>query len=67
MFPMAIKFRTPQDGMQNRVLDIYSDCENSVGTIANQLTSRLEKIDFSVQKASEFSVDNYFSFFFNAP
>jgi hypothetical protein len=58
MFPVAIKFWTPQDGMHNRVLDFYSDSEESAETIANQLTSRLEKMDLSIQKVSEFSVDN---------
>jgi hypothetical protein len=36
MFPVAIKFWTPQDGMHNRVLDFYSDSEESAGSIANQ-------------------------------
>jgi hypothetical protein len=27
MFPVAIQFWTPQDGMHNRVLDFYSDSE----------------------------------------
>jgi hypothetical protein len=58
MFPVAIKFWTPQDGMHNRVLDFYSDSEESVGTIANQLRSKLEKIDLLIQKVSAFSMDN---------
>jgi hypothetical protein len=45
MFPVAIKFWTPQDGMHNRVLDFYSDSEESAGATVNQLTSRLEKMD----------------------
>jgi hypothetical protein len=39
MFPVAIIFWTPQDGMHNRVLDFYSDSEQSAESIANQLTS----------------------------
>jgi hypothetical protein len=58
MFPVAITFWTPQDGMHNQVLDLYSDSEESAGTIANQLTSRLEKMDLSIQKVSAFSADN---------
>jgi hypothetical protein len=46
MFPVAIKFWTPQDGTHNRVLDFYSDSEQSAGVIANQLTNRLEKNGF---------------------
>jgi hypothetical protein len=55
---VAIKFWTPQDGMHNRVLDFYSDSEESAGAIANQLITRLEKMDLSVQKVSAFSADN---------
>jgi hypothetical protein len=58
MFPVAITFWTPQDDMHNRVLDFYSDSEESAGSTANQLTSRLEKMDLSIQKVSAFSADN---------
>jgi hypothetical protein len=57
MFPVAIHFLRPQDDMQNRVLDFYSDSEESAGAIANQLTSRLEKMDLSIQKVLAFSAD----------
>jgi hypothetical protein len=39
-------------------LIFYSDSEESAGAIANQLTSRLEKMDLSVQKVLAFSADN---------
>jgi hypothetical protein len=58
MFPVAIKFWTPQDGMHDRVLDFYYDSEVYAGAIANQLTSRLVKMDLSIQKVSAFSADN---------
>jgi hypothetical protein len=58
MFPLAIQFWTSQDVMHNRMLDFYSDPEESAGAIANQLTSSLEKMDLSIQKVSAFSADN---------
>jgi hypothetical protein len=58
MFPVAIQLWTPQDGMQNRVLDFYSDSEESAGAIVNQLTDRLEKVDLSIQKVLAFPADN---------
>jgi hypothetical protein len=39
-------------------LIFYSDSEESAGAIANQLTSRLDKMDLSIQKVLAFSVDN---------
>jgi hypothetical protein len=58
VFPVAIKFWTPQDGMQNRVLGFYSSSEQSAEAIANQLTSRLGKMYLSIQKVLAFSADN---------
>jgi hypothetical protein len=39
-------------------LILYSDSEESAATTANQLRSRLEKMDLSIQKVLAFSVDN---------
>jgi hypothetical protein len=46
------------NGMHKRMLDFYSDSEESSGAIANQLTSRLKKMDLSIQNVSTFSADN---------
>jgi hypothetical protein len=49
---VAVTFWTPQDVMQNPVLDFCSSSVECVGAIANELKSRLEKMDVISKNAS---------------
>uniref|UniRef100_A0A9J8D4G3 Uncharacterized protein n=1 Tax=Cyprinus carpio carpio TaxID=630221 RepID=A0A9J8D4G3_CYPCA len=57
LFPLALRYYTPDLGVQNKLLDFYDDCNENSDAIFNQVVSRLER-NLGLERISAYSADN---------
>ncbi|XP_051803049.1 uncharacterized protein LOC127533610 [Acanthochromis polyacanthus] len=57
-FPLSVRFWTPEQGIQNRVLDFYEQAEESADAITDMLLKKLKENNLLIHNVSAFSADN---------
>jgi hypothetical protein len=57
-FSIAVRYWTPKNGVENKVLDFYDDPDETSAGIANQIKARLTENSLSVENISSYSADN---------
>jgi hypothetical protein len=58
LFPIAVRYWTPKNGVENKVLDFYDDPNETSAGIANQIKARLTENSLSLENISSYSADN---------
>jgi hypothetical protein len=58
LFPVAFRYRTPKNGVENKVLDFYDDPVETCAGIANQIKARLTENSLSMENISSYLADN---------
>ena len=58
MFPLAVQFFTPEDGVVNKVIDFFENPDESAQGILEKIQSSLENLGLSLDHVSAFSADN---------
>ena len=58
MFPLAVQFFTPEEGIVNRLLDFAENAYESAEGIVNSIQSSLDQMGLTLDNVSAFSADN---------
>ncbi|ROL50146.1 hypothetical protein DPX16_15187 [Anabarilius grahami] len=58
LFPLALRYYTPDLGVQNKLLDFYDDFNENSDAIFNQVVSKLEERNLGLERISAYSADN---------
>ncbi len=58
LFLLALRYHTPDFGVQNKLLDFYDDCKEDSDVIFNKAISRLEESNLGLEQISAYSADN---------
>ena len=58
LFPLAVRFYTPEHGVQNKLLDFYDDHKDDSEAIFSQVVSRLQEKNLGLERVSAYSADN---------
>jgi hypothetical protein len=58
LFPIAVRYWTPKNGVENKFLDFYDDPDETSAGIANQIKARLTENSLSLENISSYSADN---------
>lgn len=58
MFPLAVQFFTPENGIVNKVIDFVENPDESAEGIVRSIQSSLDNIGLSLDHVSAFSADN---------
>ncbi|XP_034038426.1 uncharacterized protein LOC117521185 [Thalassophryne amazonica] len=58
MFPLAVQFFTPKNGVVNKVLDFFENPDESAEGIVKTIRSSLQNMGLSLDDVSAFSADN---------
>ncbi|XP_041844096.1 uncharacterized protein LOC121641831 [Melanotaenia boesemani] len=58
LFPLSLRYWTPELGLKNKILDFYEDSHESAATIHQQITSRLEEHGLQLDMISAYTADN---------
>ncbi len=57
-FSLCVRFCTPEQGIQNRVLDFFEQAAESADAVTDTLLQRLTEHKLSINNVSAFSADN---------
>uniref|UniRef100_A0A3B3QSD6 DUF4371 domain-containing protein n=1 Tax=Paramormyrops kingsleyae TaxID=1676925 RepID=A0A3B3QSD6_9TELE len=58
LFPLAVRYWTPEFGLMNRVLDFYEDSAETSESIHHQITSKLKENGLRLEMISAYTADN---------
>ncbi|KAL6490069.1 hypothetical protein MHYP_G00004140 [Metynnis hypsauchen] len=58
LFPLSLRYWTPQLGLKSKILDLYEDNHESAATIHRQITSKLEENGLQLDMISAYTADN---------
>jgi hypothetical protein len=58
LFPIAVRYWTPKNGVENKVLDFYDDPDETSAGIANPIKARLTENLLSLENISSYSANN---------
>jgi hypothetical protein len=58
LFPIAVRYWTPKNGVENEVLDFYDDPDETSAGIANKIKAKLTENSLSLENISSYSADN---------
>uniref|UniRef100_A0A672ZP06 Uncharacterized protein n=1 Tax=Sphaeramia orbicularis TaxID=375764 RepID=A0A672ZP06_9TELE len=58
VFPLSVRYWTPELGLKNRGIDFYEDSDESSASIHLQITSKLAENDLKLDKISAYTDDN---------
>lgn len=58
LFPLAVRYWTPELGLQNKVLDFYEDSEEASASIHKQITNKLRENGLQLDMISAYTADN---------
>ncbi|ROL46276.1 hypothetical protein DPX16_0003 [Anabarilius grahami] len=57
-FPISVRFWTPEQGIQNRVLDFFEQAAESADAVTDTLLNKLKEHKLSIHNISAYSADN---------
>jgi hypothetical protein len=57
LFPSAVRYWTPKNGVENKVFDFYDDPDEISTGITNQIKARLTENSLSLENISSYSAD----------
>lgn len=57
-FPISVRFWTPEQGIQNRVLDFFEQAVESADAVTDTLLNKLKEHKLSIHNISAYSADN---------
>ncbi|RXN24084.1 zinc finger protein 862-like [Labeo rohita] len=58
LFPLSVRYWTPDLGVQMKVLDFYDDSDETSAAIHNQIVTKLEENGLGLDMISAYSADN---------
>lgn len=58
LFPLSVRYWTPELGVQSKVLDFYEDSNETSAAIFNQIHTKLEENGLGLHMISAYSADN---------
>ena len=58
LFPLSVRYWTPDLGVQTKVLDFYDDSDETSAAIHNQIVTKLEENGLGLDMISVYSADN---------
>ena len=58
LFPLSVRYWTPDLGVQTKVLDFYDDSDETSAAIHNQIVTKLEENGLELDMISAYSADN---------
>ena len=58
LFPLSVRYWTPDLGVQTKVLDFYDDSDETSAAIHNQIVTKLEENGLRLDMISAYSADN---------
>ena len=58
LFPLSLRYWTPDLGLKSKVLDFYEDSDETSATIHQQITSKLKENGLELDMISSYSADN---------
>ncbi len=58
LFPLSLRYWTPELGLKSKILDFYEDSHESAATIHHQITSKLEENGLQLDLISAYTADN---------
>ncbi len=58
LFPLSVRYWTPELGLKSKILDFYEDSDESSATIHHQITNKLKENDLQLDMISAYTADN---------
>lgn len=58
LFPLSLRYWTPELGLKTKILDFYEDSDETSATIHRQITSKLEENGLKLDMISAYTGDN---------